>query len=130
MVESTKATMVTEEIEVTASSAFLPDQSDPDSDRFIYRYTISIENKSDLSIQILARKWVIIDGNGKSTIVEGPGVVGETPVIDPGKHYQYSSYCPLATDFGTMEGTYQVIRNHTENMEISIPRFYLAANAL
>lgn len=120
--------IVTEGIRVHAAAKFMPEHSAPESGRYMYTYQITITNEGDRKAQLLSRHWIIIDSNGKREDVYGPGVVGETPVIEAGGKYSYHSFCPLATDFGTMEGSFQMVRDDGEHFEVKISRFYLAAN--
>ena len=119
------------DIQVSAISEFVPQQSDTNGKRFVYSYTITIENKSDITYQLLSRHWVIQDGNMKVEEVFGDGVIGEQPKIDPGESYVYSSGAVLETDIGTMEGRYffKACESNTEmneQIEIPIPKFLLS----
>lgn len=123
--------MIIPEIKVSAISEFVPQQSDETNNRYVYSYTITIENNSDHSYQLLSRHWVIQDGNMKVEEVYGDGVIGEQPKIEPGDSYSYSSGAVLETDMGTMEGRYffkPCSKNETENeeIEIAIPKFLLS----
>lgn len=97
---------VTEDIAVSVQSFFLPDQSSPEEDRYIWAYRICIQNDSDRIVQLLTRRWEITDATGYTEVVEGDGVVGEQPVLRPGDHHIYSSGTPLATPTGFMVGHY------------------------
>ena len=113
---------------VTATPVYLPEQSDPGMPRYVFRYTILIKNEGDAPAQLVSRHWVIIDANGRREDVEGPGVVGATPRLEPGKSFEYQSFCPLKTKWGTMEGTYQMKRDDGQIFEVAIDRFYLRTN--
>lgn len=119
---------ITRGIRVHAVAKFMPEHSAPDSGRYMYTYQITITNEGDKKAQLISRHWIIIDSNGKREDVYGPGVVGETPVIDAGEKYSYHSFCPLGTDFGTMEGSFQMVTEDGDPFEVIISRFYLAAN--
>jgi len=93
-------------IDVSVQTRYLREQSDPSANRFAFAYTITIENKGSVAAQLLDRQWTIHDGNGKVQEVEGPGVVGEQPTIEPGAKHTYSSGCLLETPVGTMQGSY------------------------
>jgi ApaG protein len=99
---------VTEGIKVTVSSQYVPHQSVPQSKRYVFAYTVRIENSGELTAQLKSRHWVITDGNGKIEEVRGPGVVGQQPMLRPGEHFEYTSGCVLETPRGTMEGSYQM----------------------
>jgi len=117
-------------IRVTSETGFVPQQSAPDDNRYVFSYTITIHNDSDTACQLLSRHWVIQDSNKKIEEVYGEGVVGEQPLIQPGEKYQYTSGAVLETEIGTMEGRYFMIQKSqedtTEEFEIDIPRFILS----
>ncbi len=115
----------TEGIRVGAAAFFLPEQSDPTDRRYVFGYNILISNVGDAPAQLLSRHWVIIDGVGRREEVQGPGVVGETPRLEPGQAFKYQSFCPLKTPWGTMEGSYQMRRDSGETFDAKIERFYL-----
>lgn len=114
-------------IRVGATAYFLPDESDPDDRKFLFGYTIIIKNESDAAAQLVSRYWLIIDGNGRQDEVRGPGVVGQTPRLEPGQAYKYQSYCPLKAPWGTMEGEYEMRRDDGSTFKAKIDRFYLMA---
>ena len=116
---------VTQGIRVGASAFYLPQESDPDEERFAFGYTIVIANEGDSPARLLRRHWVIIDANGHREDVRGPGVVGETPRLEPGQAFKYQSLCPIGTPWGTMEGSYTMQRDDGETFEAKIGRFYL-----
>ena len=110
---------------VRVSVSFLSDQSEPASGRWFWAYHIRLENRGQLDVQLLTRRWIIIDGRGARHLVEGEGVVGEQPVIAPGQSYDYVSGCPLDTPTGSMEGSYQMIAADGSLFNATIPRFTL-----
>lgn len=112
-------------IEVTAQSQFLADQSSAENHRYLWSYDITITNKSDVIVQLLNRNWLITDMRGKVEEVRGPGVIGLQPIIKPGKQFAYSSFCQLITPQGTMEGTYEVQTLEDESFIVEIPKFIL-----
>jgi len=114
------------EIRIEVQSAYLPDQSEPSEGRYLFSYTISIHNDGALSAQLLTRRWLITDANGKVQEVRGDGVVGEQPKIPPGKMHRYSSGAVLETPVGTMEGSYGMVGDDGDQFEAPIPRFRLA----
>lgn len=122
-----KSETLTAGFRVGATAYFLPDESDPDDRKFLFGYTIVVKNESPEPAQLVARSWVIIDGVGRREEVRGPGVVGQQPKIEPGASYQYDSYCPLKTPWGTMEGEYEMRRADGTTFQIAVGRFYLAA---
>ncbi len=120
---------VTRGIRVRTQPFYVPDQSDPEGGRWLFAYQITISNESKIPVQLLSRHWIIIDGDGDREDVQGPGVVGETPIIQPGRSYTYTSACPLETPWGTMEGTYQMRDADGERFDALIGRFTLAMEA-
>ena len=119
----------TQGVRVGATAFYLPDQSSTEERRHLFGYRIVILNQGSQTVQLLSRRWLIIDGEGRREEVEGPGVVGETPVLPPGKAFKYESFCPLKTTWGTMEGTYQMRRDDGELFDAKIGRFYLKPQA-
>jgi ApaG protein len=115
----------TRAIRVAVKPAYLDDQSDPDDDRYVWSYTVTIENRGTEPVQLLSRYWNIIDGVGRIQEVSGPGVVGAQPTIAPGESFQYTSGCPLETASGTMSGRYQMRSASGESFEAEIPAFLL-----
>ena len=116
---------LTEGIRVGASAFYLPQESDADERRFAFGYTIVIANEGERPARLLSRHWVIIDAEGRREEVRGPGVVGETPRLEPGQAFKYQSMCPLRTPWGTMEGSYTMRRDDGERFEARVGRFYL-----
>lgn len=115
----------TQGIRVGATAYYLPEESEPDERRWVFGYTIVIVNVGDDPAQLLSRHWVIIDAHGRREEVEGPGVVGETPRLAPGQAFKYQSFCPLRTEWGTMEGTYRFRHDDGGEFDAVIGRFYL-----
>jgi len=115
------------QIVVHVTVEYLPPQSDPEQGKHAFAYHIAIENRGDQAAQLLSRHWLITDGNARVREVRGPGVVGETPRIEPGETYRYSSGAVLDTEVGTMEGSYQMIGDDGEAFDAIIPPFLLAA---
>lgn len=120
----------TGDITVRVSVSFLPEQSEPDRGRWFWAYHIRIENGGKEPVQLLTRRWLITDGRGVQHQVEGEGVVGEQPVIQPGSAYDYVSGCPLSTPTGAMQGSYRMLRASGEMFDVAIPRFALTAPAV
>ncbi|WP_442678432.1 Co2+/Mg2+ efflux protein ApaG [Sphingomonas sp. ASY06-1R] len=115
----------TRDVIVRVSVSFLPEQSDPESRNWFWAYHIRLENVGEQDVQLLTRRWVIMDGRGARHLVEGEGVVGEQPVIAPGQSYDYVSGCPLDTPTGSMEGSYQMVDADGTLFDVAIPRFSL-----
>lgn len=112
-------------VKVKVAPSFLPEHSDPEEDRWVWAYTVQIENGGPETIQLVDRRWIITDAQGRVEQVEGPGVVGEQPVLEPGDSYQYTSGCPLTTDSGAMVGAYGMVTETGERFEAAIPAFSL-----
>lgn len=108
---------------------FLPEQSDPAQGRWFWSYHIRIVNEGDEAVQLLTRHWKITDANGHVSHVDGDGVVGEQPVLEPGGSHDYVSGCPLGTASGFMEGQYRFLRASGDTFLADIPRFQLSAPA-
>nr|WP_246587143.1 Co2+/Mg2+ efflux protein ApaG [Stakelama flava] len=119
----------TGDLAVLVSVSYLPEQSDPQRGRWFWAYHIRIENHGDTSVQLLSRMWIITDGRGARHSVEGEGVVGEQPLIEPGDSFDYVSGCPLSTPTGSMEGSYRMIDESGEQLDVAIPKFALIAPA-
>ena len=119
-------TATTQGVKVSVRSFFLADKSNPDEGEFFWAYRIRIENQSDETVQVLKRTWHITDAQGRTQSLHGDGVVGETPVIDPGKAFEYTSGTPLNTPSGFMRGMYHAIVVPTgEKLDLTIPAFSL-----
>jgi len=118
---------VTRGIRVTARPQFLPHYSDPGNEHFVYSYRVRIANESAATVMVAARHWLIIDTDGGEEVVDGLGVVGEQPVLEPGEAFEYSSFCPLTSAFGTMEGWYEMVDADSGRFQAVIGRFYLVA---
>lgn len=116
-------------ISVRVAVSYLAEQSNPALNRWFWSYHIRIENRSDMSAQLLSRTWTIIDGRGTTHEVHGEGVVGETPLIAPGGSFDYVSGCPLDTPSGSMSGSYRMVGEDGAMFDIAIPRFSLIAPA-
>jgi ApaG protein len=118
---------VTREIRVSADPRYLPKHSDPDNSQYVYAYRILIENLGRRTVMVASRHWVIIDTDGNREVVDGIGVVGEQPVLEPGESFEYTSFCPIRSSFGTMEGSFHVLDDQGEAFPVEIGRFYLVA---
>jgi ApaG protein len=116
---------VTRGISVTVTPRFMPEESSPEDGRYFFAYTVEIINTGLERVQLRARYWRIVDGNGNLQEVRGAGVVGKQPVLGPGESFHYTSGCPLPTPDGTMEGTYDMVTATGETFQAAIPAFSL-----
>ena len=120
---------ITDGITVRVAANFLPEQSQAEAGKWFWVYHIRIENHSKRTVQLLTRHWKITDARGMINYVEGDGVVGEQPVLQPGQSHDYVSGCPLSTAQGSMEGHYTFQAEQGELFEVAIPFFPLEAPA-
>ncbi|WP_337013162.1 Co2+/Mg2+ efflux protein ApaG [Pantoea sp. AS142] len=116
----------TARVSVHVQSQYVASQSSPDDDRYVFAYTITIRNLGRSSVQLLGRYWLITNGNGRETEVQGEGVVGEQPHITPGNEFQYTSGAVLETPMGTMQGHYVMVDEQGDTFHVEIPVFRLA----
>ena len=118
---------VASEISIQVTPEYEADQSVPSEHRYVFSYHIHIRNQGEQRVQLLTRHWLITDGDGKIQEVQGDGVIGETPVIEPGKDYRYSSGAVLKTEVGSMQGHYGMKLLDDEGIcDAAIPVFTLA----
>ncbi len=118
---------VTRGIRVTVMPRFVEEESSPEQNQYFFAYTVEITNMTTERVQLRSRYWRIIDGNGKLQEVRGAGVVGEQPVLAPGRVHEYRSFCVLKSPRGHMEGQYRFVRPDGSRFEAQIPRFLLDA---
>ena len=119
---------LTRGIRVVAHSRYEADRSAPPQGQYLFSYRVRIENRGEETVQLMSRLWIITDDAGREQRVEGPGVVGETPVLRPGEAFEYASVCPLSTPVGAMEGAYVMVVTATgERFEARIAPFSLEA---
>ena len=116
---------ITHGVAVTVEPFFLDDESDPDERRFFWAYHVRIENQGPETVQLMTRYWRITDAAGKILEVQGDGVVGEQPVLDPGEAFEYTSGTPLGTPSGFMVGRYVMAAGDGRTFEVDIPAFSL-----
>ncbi len=114
------------EFSVDVRPRFVPEHSDPDEDKFLFAYTVTIRNTGDVTAQLISRHWIITDAHNKIEEVQGLGVVGEQPVLKPGEAFEYTSGCPIATPVGSMRGTYQCVAEDGTRFEAPIAEFLLS----
>lgn len=117
--------MKTPQIDVSVKCTYIPEQSRPAENRYVYAYTITISNHGDRAAQLISRHWLINDANDGVQEVQGDGVVGDQPQLQPGEDYTYTSGVVLATETGTMEGSYQMQTDGGEAFDAPIPLFAL-----
>ncbi len=113
-------------VEVSARTQYLADQSDEASGQYVFAYTITIRNTGTVTAQLISRHWVITDAQGLVQEVRGLGVVGDQPVLAPGEHHEYTSGTAIATPVGTMRGSYQMVAEDGTRFEAPIPEFTLS----
>ncbi len=115
----------THQIRVQVEPEYLPAQSSAENAQYVWGYHITITNQGEKTVQLIARHWIIIDGNGVQQEVKGEGVVGEQPVIKTGETYRYSSGVPLSTPQGVMHGLFHMHRADDGMIDVHIPLFSL-----
>ena len=119
-------TQTTQGVQVTVTTNYLPDYSSPGQQHFVFAYKINIQNNSEFTVKLLRRYWQIFDSNGTVREVEGEGVVGQQPVLEPGESHQYVSGCNLKTGIGKMVGNYTMERLvDSREFKVEIPEFVL-----
>ncbi|RPI18107.1 MAG: Co2+/Mg2+ efflux protein ApaG [Ignavibacteriae bacterium] len=117
---------VTQGIRVKVEPEYVPEQSTPEQEKYLFAYKVTITNEGKRWAKLLSRHWEIINADGDEEIVDGPGVVGYTPDLDPGESFEYTSFCTLDTCWGTMQGYYRMSRDNDEEIFlVNIARFYL-----
>ena len=116
---------ITRGIRIRVEPRYMEEQSSPEDSHFVWSYTVEISNDGTKTVQLKSRIWRITDALGRTEEVRGPGVVGQTPVIAPGKSFHYTSGCPLKTPQGIMVGSYQVSDESGELFDVAIPAFSL-----
>ena len=114
-------------IDVQVETAYVSEHSEPDEDRFVFAYTITLVNRGSVTAQLISRHWFITDADNRTEEVEGEGVVGEQPVLKPGEGFRYTSGAVIETPVGTMHGTYQMVAEDGRTFDANIPRFILSA---
>lgn len=116
---------ITNGIRVAVETRYLPDHSQPKEEKFVFAYDITISNEGKETAQLLARHWIIQDATNFVDEVIGEGVIGKTPILEPGRSFSYTSFCPLKTEWGVMKGTYNMARADGEEFEAVIAPFAL-----
>ena len=114
-------------IRIQVTSTYLSERSSPREDQYLFAYHVHISNVGTETAQLVSREWIITSAEGEVERVKGPGVVGEQPVLQPGGSFEYTSYCPLKTAVGSMQGSYQMVTANGEQFDAQIAPFTLAA---
>ena len=114
------------DIEVSAATQYLADQSDEAAGRYVFAYTITLRNAGNVAAQLISRHWIITDSQGLVQEVRGLGVVGAQPLLQPGESYEYTSGAAIATAVGTMKGSYQMVAADGKRFDAPIPEFTLS----
>ena len=117
---------ITRGIRVQVESTYVAERSEPRENYFFFAYRVSIANEGGDTAQLISREWIITDSDGNTERVVGPGVVGEQPLLKPGESFEYTSFCPLRTSFGSMQGAYTMRTQNGEMFEARIDPFDLA----
>ena len=121
-------TLITHGIRVSIETRYMPEYSRPLGAKYIYAYRVVIENQGNITVQLLRRRFQINDSNGENRIIEGEGVIGLQPVLEPGETHQYVSWCDLRTEIGKMSGIYRMIQTKTgKSFNVQLPTFLFAA---
>jgi len=118
------------DIRIQVATSYVDDESEPDSGRYVFAYTITISNSGDVAAQLISRHWIITDANGKVQEVNGDGVVGEQPLLNPGEKFRYSSGAVLETPVGAMQGLYHMEADGGIGFDALIAPFTLAVPGL
>lgn len=119
----------TRNVTVSVRPSYLEQESSPDKNLYVWAYTVKIENKGEITLQLRTRHWKITDAYGRVQEVHGPGVVGEQPVLKPGESFEYTSGTPLATPSGIMAGSYSMQGEDGNLFDVAIPAFSLDSGA-
>ncbi|MEL6299318.1 MAG: Co2+/Mg2+ efflux protein ApaG [Pseudomonadota bacterium] len=116
---------ITRDIRVRVEPHYDDHRSEPERSRYFWLYTVDIVNEGETPVTLETRSWRIIDANGAQEHVDGPGVVGKTPTLEPGETFTYTSGCPLTTSSGIMAGSYQMVEEGGDAFDVTIPTFSL-----
>lgn len=122
----TASITTTRDIRVEVRSEFLPERSSPRDASYLFQYDVRISNLGSETAQLISREWIITNADGEVERVKGPGVIGEQPVLPPGNSFEYTSYCPLKTAVGSMQGSYQMVTANGDRFDALIAPFTLA----
>ena len=116
---------MTRGVRIEVTTEYDPSRSFPEHNRWFYLYTVEISNEGSETVQLVSRHWIITDASGHVEEVKGPGVVGESPVLEEGESFEYTSGCPLSTPYGSMHGTYQMVTADGDRFDAMIGEFVL-----
>ena len=114
-------------VEITVKPNYVPERSNPVRSYYLFSYHITILNRGDKQVQLLSRYWHITDGQGNTEDIHGPGVIGKQPKLFPGEIFDYTSFCPLRTPMGFMEGSFRMIDDSGNEFDATIKPFRLVA---
>ncbi|MDG2236266.1 MAG: Co2+/Mg2+ efflux protein ApaG [Arenicellales bacterium] len=115
------------EIDIEVETSYMADHSEPEKDRYVFAYTITLVNRGSTSAKLLTRRWIITDADNRIEEVEGEGVVGEQPTLKPGEGFRYTSGTVVETPVATMHGTYKMLAEDGSTFDTDIPQFVLSA---
>ena len=115
------------EIDIELETSYMADHSEPDKDRYVFAYTITLVNRGSISAKLLTRRWIITDADNRIEEVEGEGVVGEQPTLKPGEGFRYTSGTVVETPVATMHGSYKMLAEDGNTFDTDIPQFVLSA---
>jgi|TARA_B100002003_G_C13979087_1_gene473568 ApaG protein len=115
------------EIEIEVETSYMADHSEPEKDRYVFAYTITLVNRGSISAKLLTRRWIITDADNRIEEVEGEGVVGEQPTLKPGEGFRYTSGTVVETPVATMHGSYKMLAEDGNTFDTDIPQFVLSA---
>ncbi|MEM8834464.1 MAG: Co2+/Mg2+ efflux protein ApaG [Planctomycetota bacterium] len=118
---------VTESVRISVTPRYLGEHSEPELGKYVFGYAVRVTNERDDTVRLRSRYWLIVDAEGERDEVRGEGVVGEQPRIAPGATYEYASYCPLESAWGTMEGSYTFEQEDGQRFDAMIERFFLVS---
>ena len=113
-------------IRIQVRSEYVPERSSPRDGTYLFQYHVRISNVGSETAQLISREWIITNADGEVERVKGPGVVGEQPVLQPGATFEYTSFCPLKTKVGSMQGSYQMVTGDGDRFDALIAPFTLA----
>ena len=113
-------------VRVQVKSAFVPERSAPQNNHYFFAYRVRISNVGEETVHLVSREWIITEADGNEEQVNGPGVDGEQPILEPGESFEYTSFCPLPTAIGSMHGSYQMVAASGERFDAKIAAFSLA----
>ena len=116
----------TRNVRVEVEARYVPERSQPKLEKWLFEYRVRISNHAEETVQLQSRHWIITDANGRREEVRGPGVVGQHPILAPRETFEYTSFCPLGTPFGTMQGTYQMVTMDGKTFDAEIAPFTLS----